>query len=284
MFFFRLFSRLPFFVLYFISDVLYCIAFYIIGYRKSVVWENLKNAFPEKSEKELKTIRRSFYRNLTDIIVESLKTLTISEKELSKRVALKNFDLLNQQLLQGQSIIAMTSHQCNWEWILVRAELGLEGVADGVYKPLTNKFFDKLMLGIRGRFGSFMLPMQQVPRSLVTRKNITRTIALVADQTPAPETAYWSDFLNQDTAFYTGGAKIAISLGYPVFFIEMKRQKRGFYEVSAKVLSMPPYQNETIESITEKYVRLAEKSVQANPADWLWSHKRWKHKRSQISQ
>ena len=279
MFFFRLLSYLPFWLLYFFSDVLFVITFYLFRYRKGVVFANLAAAFPEKTAAERKNIAKKFYKNLTDIVVETLKTLTISEAELGKRVTLTHFELLNNELANGQSIIAMASHQCNWEWLLVRAETGLLGVADGIYKPLRNNFYDTLMLSIRGRFGSFMVPMQQLPRTLVSRKNITRTLALVADQTPLPETAYWSDFLNQDTPFYTGGAKIALSLGYPVFFIEMRRLRRGFYEVIAHPLAYPPYENEGVETLIEKYVRMAEKSIQKNPSDWLWSHKRWKYTR-----
>ncbi|MBC8111375.1 MAG: lysophospholipid acyltransferase family protein [Verrucomicrobia bacterium] len=279
MLFLRLLAKLPFPVLYFISDTLFIVIFYMASYRRKVVFENLSRAFPDRTPQQIKQLSRKFYRNLTDIIVETLKLLSITPEELRRRVAIKNLAVLNHFLSREQTVVVMTSHQCNWEWILVRCALDMTAIADGIYKPLTNPFFEKIMRSIRTRFNTHLVPAQQLPRSLVSRKNIPRAIALVADQIAAPESAYWTDFLNQDTAFFAGGAKIAVSQQLPIVFVEMKRISRGFYEINLSLLAEPPYQASKMTGLIEKYVRTAEKSILQNPADWLWSHRRWKHSR-----
>jgi KDO2-lipid IV(A) lauroyltransferase len=247
------------------------------------VRKNLVNSFPEKNEKQIQDISRLFYYNLTDVIVETIKALTISSAELNKRIHVLNFEECMSALQNNQSIIVMASHQANWEWLQLgfSANLTPENIGvDAVYKPLHNAFSEELMLAIRTRFGSYPLPMNKLPREIVSRRHITRIIAMVADQTPAPETAYWTQFLNQDTPFFIGAAKIAQRTGYPVFYIGMRRVKRGYYEVYAVPLKIQPLAQHIDHSIIEAYVQEVEKSIQANPAQWLWSHKRWKHKRS----
>ncbi len=137
------------------------------------------------------------------------------------------------------------------------------------------------MLAIRSRFGPVPVPMQQLPRELVRRRPVVRIIAMVADQAPAPELAYWHDFLHQDTPFFSGAAKIAQRTNYPVLFTSMKRLKRGYYQVEMSPLALPPYPPEAVEEIIGRYAAAVERAIRQRPAEWLWSHKRWKHKRNQ---
>ncbi|MDO1450298.1 lysophospholipid acyltransferase family protein [Rhodocytophaga aerolata] len=276
-------SRLPFRVLYALSDCLFFVLYYVLKYRREVVKRNLVNAFPEKSTEEIGLIAKEFYRNLTDVIVETVKALTISDQELNSRIHVLNFDACMRELTNNQSIIVMASHQANWEWLqlVFSANLAKKHIAvDAVYKPLHNQFSERLMLAIRTRFGSYPLPMNKLPREIVSRRPITRIIAMVADQMPAPETAYWTQFLNQDTPFFTGAAKIAQRTGYPVFYVGMRRIRRGYYEVYAHPLKVEPVTSNLDHSIIEAYVQEVEKAIKLSPAQWLWSHKRWKHKRA----
>ena len=279
MFFFRLISYLPFFILYRLSDFLFFLICYVFQYRKKVVLKNLKNSFPNKSDNEINKIIKGFYLNLTDVIVETLKTLTISKKELKERVEVQGMDTLNNYLSKGQSVVVMTSHLCNWEWMLVRSGIDIVTEIDAVYQKLNNPFFDGLMKVIRGRFNSYPITMKTLPRELVNRKGTARAIALVADQTPAPENAYWSEFLNQETSFYFGPAKIALGMGYPVVYTEMLRVKRGHYVVNFKEISTVPYINTIPEEIISRFIKLTEESISKQPSNWLWSHNRWKHKK-----
>jgi KDO2-lipid IV(A) lauroyltransferase len=275
-------SRLPFRVLYVISDILFFLLYYVIRYRRQVVKNNLKKSFPQKSEKDINRIAKAFYYNLTDVILETVKALTITSQELNSRIMVLNFDDCMKELRANQSIIVMASHQANWEWLqlVFSANLTPQHIAvDAVYKPLHNPFFEQLMLAIRTRFGSYPLPMNKLPREIVSRKGVTRIIAMVADQTPFPETAYWTQFLNQDTPFFTGAAKIAQRTGYPVFYVGMRRVKRGRYEVFASPLKIQHLTENVDHSIIEAYVQEVEKDINSSPEQWLWSHKRWKHKR-----
>lgn len=280
----RLFSILPFWLLYSWASFIGWLAFRVIGYRKGVVIGNLKESFPEKSEKEIKQIARKFYRNLGDIIIESVKTLGLSEKQLQKRITYKNYDILESRLKSGTSVIVMTPHGGNWEWLLLACSYLLVksgfGV-DAVYRPLTNQFFDQLMIKIRSKFGATPTPMNQVLRNVVKHKNEARVIAMVADQCPLPnESNYWTDFLHQDTSFFVGSERIARKVNFPVVYTNIYRVKRGYYEVNFQELTDPPYAKSLgNHEITEGFARLIEKDIQAYPDQWLWSHKRWKYKR-----
>lgn len=279
MLFFRLLSRLPFPMLYALSYLLYVLSYYILGYRREVVKSNLDLAFPRKTAAEKKAIARQFYRNLTDIIVETVKLLTISPEELARRVIISNPEVLLQHLDQGRSIVVMTGHQGNWEWLLQGCALLLGYEVDAVYKPLRNKFSEKLMLAIRRRFGPLPVPMQQLPRALVQRRSVVRIIAMVADQAPAPEMAHWLNFFGHDTPFFVGAAKIAQRTGFPVLFTRMQRLRRGYYQVHMAPIAQPPYAPDAVEEIIGRYAAAVQAAIEERPAEWLWSHKRWKHKR-----
>ena len=273
----RLLSRIPLPVLYVISDGLAWLAMYVARYRRSVVTENLARSFPEKSPAEIHRLTRAFYTNLTDIVVETLKGFTISEKALRKRVVFHDMDLIRGYYEQQQSLILLTTHQCNWEWLLLAGCLYLPYPVDAVYKPLANRRLDDLMYRTRARFGGQPIAKDRVLREVLRRKDQTRATAFVADQTPAPGTPkHWVNFLHRETGFYRGIEQLPQAVQYPVLFVAMKRVRRGHYEVSFFPVGKPPYQKGGL-TILPNYVKMAEKMIQQQPANWLWSHKRWKH-------
>lgn len=274
-------SRLPMAVLYVFADVIYVLLFYITGYRKKVVLHNLKNSFPEKEETEISLIRKRFYRQFADVVVEILKMGSISPEEMRRRVHFTNPELPQQFIKEGRSVLVLGSHACNWEWILSSSSIWFDFPVDGVYKPLTNTFFETFMLHLRSRLGPHLVPMKDTLRSFIRRKNENRAIALLSDQTPPRgEIQYWTTFLNQETAFYVGADKLAAAFQYPVLFVGVRRLKRGYYEITTELIHDGKTKlNPDEHLITEIYARKLENLIRKYPADYLWSHKRWKHKR-----
>ncbi|GAB3946166.1 acetyltransferase [Spirosoma harenae] len=283
MLFFRLFSRLPLGFLYCIATALSVFLCYVLRYRRQVILDNLQRSFPDKSADELWLIAKGFYRNLADIVVETLKLPGMSADELLKRITFSNAESVRSKIKAGQTVVVMASHQANWEW--VPAVFCLNGMPiDSVYKPLTNPFFENLVHTIRSRFGPFPTSMYSLPRQLAARKHIPRLIGLVSDQVPEkPEQAYWIDFLHQDTPFLPGGERLARTHNLPVVYIEMIRTGRGRYQLTFRPIAEPPYENLPVGAIVERYRDLLEDSLQIRPSDWLWSHKRWKHWRGKYS-
>ena len=274
-------SRLPFSILYLFADAVYILLFYVLRYRKKVVYQNLRNSFPEKPAAEIQTIAKQFYKNLADIIFEILKVGTISQAEIGQRVTYKNPELIRQYLNQGISVIALGSHACNWEWGMASSAGYFDEGVDGVYKPLTNPFFEEYMRYLRSRLGPTPVKMKEVLRHMLKNRRAARMVCLLSDQTPPRgEIQYWTRFLNQDTGFYVGADKLADAFKYPVIFIAVERVGRGRYVFSFELLHEQGIINKPGEfSITEAYVRTLERWVQKSPADYLWSHRRWKHKK-----
>ncbi len=286
MVFFKLISRLPLSVLYFFADTMYGLLRFVVRYRWQVVLRNLQNAFPEKTPAEHRRLAGAFYRNLTDVVVETLKALTLSEEELRRRVTMHNASIFHEYVATGHhTVLVMTSHLCNWEWSSLRARLDTPAVdVDVVYKTLSSPFFDQLMREIRGRFGILPLPMQSLLRNMIRRRNEPRIIGLVADQAAEmPETAYWTLFLHQETDFFTGTEKLARQFNSPVVFMSMRRVRRGHYELTCERLAEPPYDALPPNAVIDRYVEKLEAAIRRQPADWLWSHNRWKHKREDFT-
>ncbi len=283
MLFFRLLSRLPLSLLYLVANGLYWLAFYAFKYRRQVVYRNMSRSFPEKNEAEIHRLAKAFYRNLADIMVESIKAITISREEIRQRVRFTNPETAQHYHTHSHPFLLMTAHQCNWEWVLLSGSL-LQVPVDAVYKPLHNPFFDQLMLTIRTRFDAFAIPMQRLFRENIQRKDIPRMICMVADQMPSPEHAYWTTFMHQETGFYTGTERIARRFNYPVLFLSVRRIRRGYYEATFHKLAEPPYETLSLNTLTERYVRALEKNILAHPEGWLWSHKRWKHQRTMATE
>lgn len=276
------FSRLPFPVLYLFSDFLFLVVFRLLGYRKKVVRQNLERAFPEKTTAEIDAIVPGFYHNLCDVIVETLKLATIDANSLRRKTTYKNPEIAFKYLEAGSPVIMLGSHLANWEWALSGSMVHFAYPADGVYKPLTNGFFEQFMLHTRTRLGGHLIPMKDTLREFIRRQKIPRFISLLSDQTPPKsEIQYWTSFLNQDTGFYVGADKLANAFHYPVIFVGARRLKRGHYEYTFEeihdgVSPLGEYE------ITERYARLLEHWIIGNPADYLWSHRRWKHKKPEL--
>jgi Kdo2-lipid IVA lauroyltransferase/acyltransferase len=284
MFFFRLLSRLPLFWLHRLADGLYFLLAYVVRYRRPVVDENLRRAFPDRSPADRARLIRQFYRNLTDVLVETIKLATMTADELRRRVRYTNPGLVRPFLERGQVVMIMTSHTANWEWL--PGSSVLNGFpSDSVYKPLTNPFFERLMQEVRSRFGVTLVPMQRLGRSVVARRNEPRLIGLVADQIPdRPEYGFWTDFLNQDTPFYPGPERLARSAAMPVVYVEMARVRRGYYEATFTILGEPPYTTLPEHELLLRYRNALQATIHRHPANWLWSHKRWKHHREQYTE
>lgn len=276
---FELFAKLPFAVIYLISDIIYLIVYQIVGYRKEVVFTNLKNSFPEKSEREIKAIAKRFYRHLADTLVETIKIAGMDFEDFQHRVSIKNIELLQQLYDEGKSVVMFCSHYGNWEWVLFICKM-LKHKVLPIYQPLNNPYSDTYFRTLRAKFGGIPTPMSETLRALLNYKkqNQLTIVWLAADQTPAVEGAYWAKFLHQDTPFYTGGEKIAKKLQQPAVFMYIKKTGRGYYEMGFELMEKHP-ENLPENALTQQYVTILEKTIQEEPAYWLWSHKRWKHKR-----
>jgi Kdo2-lipid IVA lauroyltransferase/acyltransferase len=274
--FFVLFSKLPFWLLYLISDGLYYVLFYIIGYRKELVLKNLTESFPEKSEKELQKIRKKFYRHLLDVVVEILKIHSLSAAQIKKRVAVKGIENLTKALEIGNSGIVLGSHHCNWEWMSFATGLAQTYPLGVVYQKLSSKFFDDLMIEWRSKFGAVPVPMQNVLRYVTQYAKEPRILALLSDQSPSGnDTDLWTTFLNQETCFFMGGERISQKFGWVIVSSYTKKLRRGYYEIDFQII-----ENQDSKSITQQYTERLEANIREQPEYWLWSHNRWKSKRA----
>lgn len=278
--FVRLISYLPFSILYIFSDIVYLFIYYILRYRRKIVTSNLRNSFPEKSEKEINAIQKEFYSHFCDTFIETIKLWTISEEEIRKRCKFLNSDIFDTYKASGKSIITVLGHYGNWEWLTSFA-VWKDAYYLPIYKPLHNKVFDKMFLRIRARFGAKPVAKDDTLRTMISYRNQNKYTATVfiGDQTPNKANLnYWTKFLNQDTPVLLGTERIAKKLDQVIVFIHMKKVKRGHYEVELIPLFENPKETTEFE-ITEKHTRVLEKIIQEDPAYWLWSHRRWKHKK-----
>jgi len=279
-----LLSLLPYFILYLIADVLFFFIYYIVHYRRKVVQQNLANAFPEKSLAERQVIEKKYFRFLADLIVETVKLYTLSEKETIKRVEVRDGALLqNAAYRQGKSIIAAVGHYGNWESGCLRMGLVKERKCIIAYKPLSNLTYNHFFLKLRSRFGAIMVPMKSTFRTVVAhRKEVTLTV-LAGDQTPSrEETNYFTNFLNQPTAVFLGVEKLAKATDSLVVFCDVRRVKRGYYSCTF----VPLFDNPKLTAeheITNAHVQYLEKVIREEPEYWLWSHRRWKFKPDEIN-
>ncbi|MDR1056649.1 MAG: lysophospholipid acyltransferase family protein [Prevotellaceae bacterium] len=276
-------SIMPMWVLYIYSDILYYIVYYLIKYRKNVVVSNLQNSFPEKNAGEIKQISKRFYRHLCDLIVEIIAYASISRKSINKRVVYKNIGLIENFYKQGRPVIGVMGHYGNWEWG-GNFPMHMAYKSLTTYKPLDDKNFDSLFKRVRERFGFVPLNMKETSREMV--KNIRSgekvILFLIADQTPAYiELHHYATFMGQDTPVFMGPEKMAKAFDAPLVFIKMMKVKRGYYEVEFTTLCEHPRDTQEFE-LTNLYLRYLEKEIREKPEYWLWSHRRWKHKRTNV--
>ncbi len=277
-------SLLPFWALYILSDILYFPLYYIIRYRRKLVYESMHNSFPDKSEKEITRMVKAFYHHFCDYIVETIKLLHISDAETKRRFVIENIDVLQRALDERRQVILMLGHYGNWEYIPSIA-LWLnapEGAVMGeVYRPLKNRWFDKFFLKLRSRYNTVNIPKNDIFREYIKyrRDNRPAIVGFMADQTPSPANIYyWTNFLNQDTPMLTGIERIAQKLDCSLVYADVIKLKRGHYKIVFEEITQTPKDYKEFE-ITEIYTRLMEKTILRAPEFWLWTHKRWKHKR-----
>ena len=277
-------ALLPMRALYVLSDILYVLIYKIAGYRVKVVRRNITASFPDKSKAEWRQLERRFYHHFADYIVETIKLAHISLDEIQQRAYLKNPELVDQLMEKGHTCFILTmGHYGNWEWFSGSTTRFEDSRIYQIYRPLNNKAFDKLFADLRTQFGSFGIKKNDTIRDIIKLKqDKTKSVVIfLADQTPSKANLhYWTEFLHQDTAILTGPERIARKLNLPVIFLDTQKVKRGYYTVDMKLITENP--KETPENyITEGYARLLEKMILRDPAYWLWTHKRWKHKHEQ---
>jgi len=275
-----IFTLLPFKVLYFFSDLLYLVLYYIVSYRRDVVAINLRNSFPEKTEEELKTIEKKFYRHLADIIIETFKLTHMSTREQNKRFTYTNLAIIDKLRDEKRDIIAVLGHYNNWEWpTLLPYYLKYKIII--IFKPLQNKHFNDFINRQRSKFGIVLTPTSQVIREIINyKKNNVNTLSVfLSDQIPARgDIKYWTTFLNQDTAVFTGAGKIASKYDMAIVFFHIQKVKRGHYNLNIELLhDHTAGLSEVV--ITESHVRRLEEIIKEKPEYWIWSHRRWKHKK-----
>lgn len=276
----RLAAALPWWLLYGLADVLAWLAWRVIRYQADVVRENLTIAFPELDPRQLREVMRRYYRGFGEVLIEVVKAASLPPEELRRRVAIEGLASARERIEGGTPVLLVAAHQCNWEWMLLALSLELGHPLDAAYKPLVDPWAEREMLKLRTRFGSRLVPAQQLLGDILRRGRTPRAIAMVADQEPrTSEHKHWTRFLNRDTAFYVGAEEIARVTKFPVFFVAMRRLRRGRYALSVEPLARA---EEALApgALTERYARRVEEQIRAAPPDWPWSHKRWKLKKS----
>jgi KDO2-lipid IV(A) lauroyltransferase len=275
----KFFSRLPMRALYAFSAFLYVLAFYVVRHRHQVIRDQLEKAFPDLSGAQRGLIHKQFLKNFCDVMVEVLKSASMTESDMCARMQILNLDVARRYLDAGQSVMFVTSHLCNWEWLLHGVTLQLGYPVDAAYKPLHDQWAERLMLEIRSRFGARLVPAKELLADFLRRRGIVRAVAMNADQAPvSTDKRYWTQFLGQDTAFYIGAEQIARATRLPVMYVAVRRIRRGYYEVELK----PLWDGREVtapNTVTERYARACEIDVLKSPADWLWSYRRWRLKK-----
>lgn len=281
------FSLLPLRILYVLSDLLFWLLYAVVGYRKAVIRKNLKESFPEKSEEELRKVERGFYRFFCDYLVETIKMMTISKENIHRRLTFKGTELVDEIVESGQSCAVYLGHLGNWEWVTsLPLWVTPKAQCGQIYHPLENKEFDRLFLYSRQRLGAKCIAMQDTLREILKyrKENQPVVIGYISDQVPFwTNIHHWVDFLHHDTPVLTGTERIARKVNHAVFFLDVHRVRRGYYEAEFKLITREPQKMGEFE-ITDIYFKLLEESIRRAPEFWLWSHNRWKRTREEFNE
>jgi KDO2-lipid IV(A) lauroyltransferase len=279
-FFLKALTYIPLPVLYGCGFIAYCIVFHVMRWRRDYAENDVANAFPDKSPEERAQIVRQCYRNLADTIVEAFWGFGASAAQLKERVRFADPELIQRAIDRRQTILLLAAHHGNWEWLLLAAGAHFPIPIDVVYQPQRLASLDEFLRDVRCRFGGKLIPRKEFVYELLSHAGEPRAYALIADQTPhKQDPKHWTRFLRQDTAFFVGGGKIAKFLEAPVYFVSMKRERRGYYEVRLDVIAEPPYEEIDDAVVVERYARCLERAIVDSPADWLWLQKKWKYKK-----
>jgi len=272
----RVLAAIPFPAWYAFASALAWLGEHVVHYRRQVVDSQLRKCFPEFDDARITKLRRSFYLNYADVLVESVKALTIDGEELDRRVELHNLDLVREHIRAGRSVILVTSHICNWEWTLQAISKNLGSPMDAAYKPLHAEWADRLFLTLRSRFGAVMVPDRRLLMHVLRRRKQPRAVAMVADQNPTLRAVrHVTRFFGQDTTFFMGPEAIARAARCPIVYVAVERVRRGHYRVSLDPLV--GHEEELPEgAMIDRYAARTEAQIRAHPSDWLWAYRRWK--------
>lgn len=278
-------TLLPLPVLYIFSDFLFLLLYYFPGYRRKVVRTNLKNSFPEKTDVEIRKIERNFYKHFADFFIEILKLRNMSKASQLKRYTFSNTEIFDKLREEKRDIVGVMGHYNNWEWPTLLGQR-INYLSTIIYKPLQNKYFDRFINDQRTKDGLKLAATSMILKDIINyrKQKINSFSVFIADQTPPGlESNHWTTFMNQDTAFFTGAGKIASKYDMAVIFLNIQKKKRGYYNIDFELLFN---HSSGIEEkvIIERYVRRLEEIIRDKPEYWLWSHRRWKHKRPQTNE
>lgn len=277
-------SLLPFPLFYRFSDFIFFLVYYVIRYRRKTVTENLNLVFPNKTDAEIRKIRKNFYQHICDMFLEMIKSISISEAELKKRFIFKNTDELRRLEKKNKSILLMCGHYASYEWLIALQLYGLKYESYGIYKKIKNKHFDKLVKKIRNRFAGIMIPTTEATEKIRfnQEKGILGNYAMVADQSPKlSRSNHWINFMGIRVPVFIGTEKLARKLDMAVIYLEVEKVSRGHYEATLIPISENP-EKDPEHFITKKFIQLLEGQIQKNPQYYLWTHKRWKHRNQPI--
>ena len=285
---FYTFSLLPLRVHYLLSTMLYLLLRYVVRYRLKVVRRNLSTSFPEKSEQELRAIENGFYRFFCDYLVESIKLMTIRKENLKRRMVFKGVDQIDQCISEGQSVAVYLGHYCNWEWVTsLPLWITPEAKCGQIYHPIENKAFDNLFLRLRQRQGALCIPMQDTLRRILEFRRAEQPVVIgyISDQKPNwINIHHWVDFMHHDTPVLTGAERIIRKVNHAVFYLDMRRVKRGYYEAEFKLIARNPNEVDAEYGVTDIYYQMLEQSITRAPEYWLWSHNRWSRTREEFNE
>lgn len=274
-------SKLPLRILYIFSDVMFFLNYYLVGYRKKVITQNLRNSFPDKSEDEIRKIRKKFYRNFSDYLVETIKSFSISETESRVRMQHINQDLFHEAKKEGKNIILLAGHVFNWEWINALARIIPQAHCHPVYRKVNSDFWENQMKKVRNKFGNEALEANEVIRNIFrSENNGDSAYMFVADQTPHfSHVTYGLEFMNQRTPAFIGYDKLATRMDLAFIYCEMKKVKRGYYQVNYYRI-YPDQEKFTEHEVVRKFHRMLENTLHKHPDNYLWSHRKWKYQDS----
>lgn len=273
-----LLSLLPMRLLYLLSDGLFFPLFHIVKYRRKVVEKQLDECFPEKSMQERRAIERQFYHFFCDYLVEVIKLFSISKKEMMRRMKFVGIEQVREELKDKKFCFLYLGHYCNWEYIASLSYWLPEIHCGQIYHRIYNQAFDELFLKLRGQFGGESILMKDTLRRILTLRNQEKKVMIgfIADQLPKWENMHhWTTFLNHDTSFFIGAERIAKQVDAALYYVDVERVKRGYYQVRFRLMTLHPKEFPDYE-LTDQYARLLEESIRRQPAYWLWTHKRWK--------
>ncbi len=272
-------SKLPYPLLYLLSNFVFFLMYRVIGYRKKVVLKNIECSFPNKSKQEHQKIMTDFYRHFCDLILESVKGFSLKKEEALKRFVLTNPEVVDQFYAKGQDVIFVGGHYNNWEILAISMGLQMKHIPVGIYKPLSDKYMDKKMKVSREKYRLKMCATHDVKELMPQKLDKPKGTIFAIDQSPSnPKKSYWMNFLNQETSVLFGAEKYATELNLPVIFCKIEKTKRGHYTGTLKLLCEQPIE-QPYGYVTQLGTKELEKDIQETPQYWLWTHKRWKHKR-----